>query len=58
MDFITIIIDSIGTIIDFFKTIFDIIVVILCFLPEPFFQITMGFSSILLIIFAYRFYKG
>lgn len=58
MDLINTVVNGIGTIINTIKTIYDIIVVILCFLPSPFFEITMAFSLLLLSIFLYKFFKG
>lgn len=58
MDLINTIVSGIGIIINTIKTIYDIIVVILCFLPSPFFEITMAFSVLLLSIFLYKFFKG
>ena len=58
MDLINTVVNGIGTIINTIKTIYDIIVVILCFLPSPFFEITISFSVILFSIFIYKFFKG
>lgn len=58
MDLINTVVNGIGTIINTIKTIYDIIVVILCFLPSPFFEITIAFSVILFSIFIYKFFKG